>query len=242
MEYIKVKGIVCRIVEYKESDKILSVLTFEKGKISIVAKGVKKRGAIFAHAARLFYCGEFECVISQGMPVLTGASMLQDFFDITNDIETLYYASHFMDVASCFIQEDQEAQEQMSLLLNSLYLLMKHDSSYKLLTAILEFRFAALEGAAPVTDVCVDCKNELTEDKPIYFSMTGDGVSCCKEGIPISRSVLFAIEHICNGEGNSIYFFKISKQDIDVLYGLSRQYIEKIAQKHFSILDHLSGI
>jgi len=242
MEYIKVKGIVCRIVEYKESDKILSVLTFEKGKMSIVAKGVKKRGAKFAHAARLFYCGEFECVISQGMPVLTGASMIKDFFEITGDIETLYYASHFMDVASCFIQEDQEAKEQMALLLNSLYLLMKHDNPYKLLTAILEFRFAALEGAAPVTDVCVDCKKELTDDQSYSFSLVEDGVSCCKTGTPISSSVLMAIDHICNEESNKIYFFKISKSDTDVLYGLSRQYIEKIAQKHFSILDHLSDI
>jgi DNA repair protein RecO len=147
-----------------------------------------------------------------------------------------------VDVASCFIQEDQEAKEQMSLLLNTLYLLMKRDSSYKLLTAILEFRFAALEGAAPVTDVCVDCKNEFTDDRTYYFSMADDGVTCCKTGIPISPSVLTAIDHICSGEGNSIYFFKISKQDIDVLYNLSRQYIEKIAQKHFSILDHLSDI
>ena len=38
----RVKGIVLRARDYKESDKILTLLTFEKGKISVKARGAKK--------------------------------------------------------------------------------------------------------------------------------------------------------------------------------------------------------
>lgn len=43
MEYLKLKGIVCKITEYKEADKILTLLTYEKGKVQVIAKGVKKK-------------------------------------------------------------------------------------------------------------------------------------------------------------------------------------------------------
>ena len=237
MEYLKVKGIVCKITEYKDSDKILTLLTYEKGKIQVVAKGVKKKGASLAHAARLFYCGQFECVCSNNIPILTGASQIQDFFGLTNKMETLYYASHFMDLCSYFIQQDQPSQDIMPLLLNSLYLLMKNEEDALLLTSILQFRIAALEGSAPITDFCVECNKPLDDDCSFCFSLEHDGISCCNHGACISPDTYNAINHICTAEDSKIFFFSLPKADIPVLYELSCRYIEKVSGKHFAILD-----
>jgi len=242
MEYIKVKGIVCKITEYKESDKILTVLTYEKGKIQIVAKGVRKKGAALTHASRLFYCGQFECVCQNNMPILTGATMIQDFFGLTNRIETLYYASHFIDLCSYFIQEEQPSQDIMSLLLNSLYLLMRNESDPMLLTAIIQFRLSAIEGAAPITDFCVECNKPLDDGCSFCFSLENDGVTCCNRGISISHSVFRAINQICNADSSKIYFLSIPKTDLTVIYDLSCKYIEKIAGKHFEILDRIQEL
>lgn len=242
MEYLKAKGIVCKISDYKESDKILTLLTYEKGKIQVVAKGVKKKGAALAHAARLFYCGNFEFICSNNIPILTGASQIQDFFGLTHKMETLYYASHFMNLCSYFIQEEQLSHDLMSLLLNSLYLLMREEADPMLLTSIIQFRIASLEGSAPITDFCVECQKPLDNDCSFCFSIDNDGISCCNDGTCISHAIFKAINHICNADASKIYFFNIPKADLPVLYELSCRYIEKIAGKHFEILDWIKEL
>src|SRR5690554_843556 len=107
MIYLTVHGLVTKTVDYKDSDKILTLLTFEKGRITVIAKGVRKQGSKLAHCARLFYCGEFECVSSKGLMVLTGSSMIEDFSSLANDLETLYCASHLIEVTQHLVMDEE---------------------------------------------------------------------------------------------------------------------------------------
>ena len=50
--YIVTKGIVLRETETKESDKILTLLTAEYGKISVIARGARRKSCKFAAAAQ----------------------------------------------------------------------------------------------------------------------------------------------------------------------------------------------
>ena len=169
------------------------------------------------------------------MPILTGAAMIQDFFGLTKKIETLYYASHFMDLFSYLIQEEQPSNEIMSLLLNTLYLLMRDEGDPMLLTTIIQFRLSAIEGAAPVTDFCVECQKPLDDDCSFCFSIENDGISCCNNGTCISHAVFQAINHICNSDSTKIYFFSIPKSDLCVIFELSCRYIEKIEENILKI-------
>ncbi len=242
MENSKVRGIVCKITEYGEADKIITILSFERGKISLIAKGVKKPKAALSHATRLFYCGTFEFTGNKKLPILIGARQIQDFFQLTTSLEKLYYASHFMEVASFFIQEEQAAEEEMSLLLNSLYLLMKDKADPLFLTAILQFRIVALEGLAPITDTCVHCSKDLHESSSFCFSLDYDGISCCNHGTCISKGVYQAIDHICSQDASKIFFFSIDKKDILSLYELSRSYLEKTSGRAFQLPPTLNNL
>ena len=42
---LKVNGVTLKAVNYKESDKILTVFTLERGKITVSARGVRKANA-----------------------------------------------------------------------------------------------------------------------------------------------------------------------------------------------------
>ena len=43
--YLKTEGIVLRETEYKDNDKLLTVLTREDGLLTVKARGVKSRGS-----------------------------------------------------------------------------------------------------------------------------------------------------------------------------------------------------
>ncbi len=91
MKYEKVRGIVIKTIDYLESDKLLTLLTFSRGSILIKAKGVRKKGAKLAYGAQQFFCGDFECVESHGRLVLTGIDRVYDYTEIASDINEEYF-------------------------------------------------------------------------------------------------------------------------------------------------------
>ena len=50
--YIVTKGVVLRETETKETDKILTLLTADRGKISVIARGARRKGCKFAACAQ----------------------------------------------------------------------------------------------------------------------------------------------------------------------------------------------
>ena len=50
--YIVTRGIVLRETETKEADKILTILTAERGRISVIARGVRRKGCKYAACAQ----------------------------------------------------------------------------------------------------------------------------------------------------------------------------------------------
>ena len=59
MKLFKVKGIVIKEIQYKDNDKIITLLTDEFGKISCLAKGAKKNNSPLLAACQLFVYSEF---------------------------------------------------------------------------------------------------------------------------------------------------------------------------------------
>ena len=57
--HLTTKGLVLREVNYKESDKILTVLTAEEGKLTVSARGCSKKGSALAAASQLLVWSEF---------------------------------------------------------------------------------------------------------------------------------------------------------------------------------------
>ena len=57
--YIVTKGVVLRETETKDADKILTVLTAERGKISVIAKGVRRKSCKYAACAQILTYSEW---------------------------------------------------------------------------------------------------------------------------------------------------------------------------------------
>ena len=56
--HVKTQGLVLREVKYKESDKILTVLTAEGGKRTVKARGCRRRDSRVAASAQLLVYSE----------------------------------------------------------------------------------------------------------------------------------------------------------------------------------------
>ena len=86
MNLIKVKGIVIKEVQYKDNDKIITILTDTLGKVSCIAKGAKKTNSpILANAQYLVY-NEFVLYKSRNFYYINSANVIDTFYNIRIDL------------------------------------------------------------------------------------------------------------------------------------------------------------
>lgn len=90
---LRTRAIVLRRINYGESDRILNLITPE-GKLSVLARGVRKEKSRLAGGIELFSVADI--VIHQGrssLGTLTSAKMLHFYANIMSDLSKLEFAS-----------------------------------------------------------------------------------------------------------------------------------------------------
>lgn len=108
MQGVKVEGVVLKRRNLGETDRILTVLTYQKGKISVLAKGVRKitsrragnvellnRSMLYLHQAKSFF-------------ILTEAQTIDTYQKLKEDLMLSTYAFHIIELVDKLTAEDQE--------------------------------------------------------------------------------------------------------------------------------------
>ena len=112
---IKTLGLVLRRTNYGEADRILSVIT-PAGKMSVIAKGVRKAKSRLAGAVEMFTVSEYNIHFGRGeMGTLTGAKMLRHFSGLVRDLGRLELASEFLKKVDR-VAENSDSSEYYGLL------------------------------------------------------------------------------------------------------------------------------
>ena len=122
MEEIKLKGIVIKADDYKDSDKLVTIFSAEKGLIRARARGVKKNKAKLAFAVQPFAFIEFMLAERDGFYTIINASSVDQFFNITNDFDNYIFMIACLEVVQKTVKENENQVDLFLLLLNSLKL------------------------------------------------------------------------------------------------------------------------
>ena len=173
MDYLTTRGLVLRTTEYKETDRILTVLSADRGLLTMKARGVRSNRSKLKGACQLLTYAEFTVGEAHGFSSITEATALEMFPELRTDIELLALASYFAQLAEVLSQEDAASPALLPLILNALYALAKLKKPPRLVKAATELRLAALAGYLPELSGCCVCGNA----EPDRFSIA-DGTLC----------------------------------------------------------------
>ncbi len=239
--YEKTEGIVLRATEYKDSDKLLTVLTREHGKLTLRARGVKSGRSRSKAACQLLTYSEFTLSEKQGKYTITEAVVKEMFPELRGDIELLYLASYFAQVTDAVAQEEDASPELLSLLLNALYALAKLKKPQMLLKAAFELRLACVAGFLPDLRGCAVCGNP----NPNRFNVTQGILQCAEcrsdvtDGIrmPVSEGSLAAMRYIASADPKRLFSFSLSDGTLRELNGLTESYLTMRLERGFFTLD-----
>lgn len=242
----KTEGIVLRAIEYKDNDKLLTVLTRDLGKVTLKARGVNSRTGKLRAACQLLTFSEFAVTEYQGRYVITEAFSKEIFPELQKDIELLSLASYFVQVCDTVAQESDPMPELLSLLLNALYALSKLKKPQNMVKAVFELRTACIAGFLPDLRGCTVCGRE----DPDRFNITQGVLQCasCRsedsDGIrmPVSAGVLNAMRYICSADPKRLFSFLLSDASFAELNHLTESYLTMRLERGFSTLDFYKSL
>ena len=155
----KYEGIVISEVDYKESSKIINILTKEDGVIGIVARGTKQvKNKLSGLTSKLTY-GYFHINYHEkGLSNLIEVDLIDRFKNIRKDISMMSYSLYLLELAEKVYKHDND-KEIYEMLIASL---KKIDEGYdyQVITNIFELKMLDYLGIRPVIDECVSCGNK----------------------------------------------------------------------------------
>ena len=98
MEEIKVKAIVLNSTDFKEKDKIVNLFSLELGLISVIIKNCRTSSYKLKFAYSPFSFGEFELFKKGEVLVLKTATLIENFFSITEDYDKFLIGNNILEI------------------------------------------------------------------------------------------------------------------------------------------------
>lgn len=182
-----VNALALRSVDYNENDKILTLLTAERGKISAGIKGVKKAAAKLKFAAQPFCFAEYVLTLKGDKYTVINASECESFYDLRTDVNKFYAASAVCEAANALAYEGDECRELFYESVKALSAMCQGGESLALITFLL----FALKGAGYGINAenCTECGAPLTGVNKLKFDMDAGSFTCgeCGSGLGASR-------------------------------------------------------
>ena len=221
--HITTKALVLRAVDYRESDKILTLFTRDQGRLTASARGCRKKGSAIAAGCQLLAWSEMVLYDYQGRWAVKEAATERLFQGVRADIARLALGCYFAEAAELLAVEGEPADELLSLTLNSLHALDRmRDRPLPLVKAAFEWKAMALAGYEP-----------LLEDGKVH----GEGIT-----LPLSPAALAALDHIVHGDPKRLFSFQLGEQDLKQLADAAEAYVYVQLERGFSTLDYYKSL
>ena len=150
MSYIKTKGVILKEVNVGEADKILTIFSRNKGKISGSAKGARRPKSALVAGTQLFCYSDLVLFKGKDMYSINSCDVIESFYEIRNDLVKLTYAAHINEIVLDTVQEEQPSTRVLQLFLNSLHMLAKTDKAPEQIARVFEIRLMSILGYAPM--------------------------------------------------------------------------------------------
>lgn len=244
--YLTIRGLVTRVTAYNDTDALLTVLSAEQGKLTLKARGLRRKNSSLTAPCQLLSYGEFTVFEYRGYYTINEARALALFTGLRKDLFKLSLATYFGQVCDAISQEDLVNPQLLSLILNCLYALDKLNIMPDQIKAVFELRCSCLAGYTPNLDTCYRC-GSVTPDR---FNISEGRVECgaCLAPdtqsirLPLTPGVLDAMRYIVYCEDKRIFSFQISEATAAELSTLTEAYLTRQLEQSFSTLDFYKSL
>ena len=240
-EQIKTQAIVLNKVDFKDNDRVLTLFSAQKGKITVSCKGVKKQNSKLRAASEVFAFGTYVLAESKGRYTVTGYDSIDSFFELRDDFERLTLGVLFLKICEKSISQGESNIELFSLLINCLHKLREPDVAPGFVASVFLLKYSSIMGYQPELENCAKCSNNT---ELLFFSASAGGVLCknCNdaEHIAITGGCLKYMQKICFCDFEDIFLFNPTPKQIKELFLATSYYTAYFFDEKLKIMDYIN--
>lgn len=230
---ISTEAVVVRERALDEQDKLLTLLTPDRGLLTAYAKNARKLRGSMASATELLCYSHFQIFQNRDSAFVDKAESNAVFFGVRQDIDKLSLATYFCQLCCELVPEGDGEEGYLRLLLNSLHLLEKGKLPILQLKAIFELRMLAMAGYMPDLVACYACGD--FQGDGIFFAPSQGTLRCSQcvpeagagglSLVPLSPGVFQAMRHIIYSDFEKLFAFRLSQAGVAELSRVCQNYL-----------------
>ncbi|MEO4052249.1 DNA repair protein RecO [Solibacillus sp. CAU 1738] len=170
----KWEGIVLKARAYGESNKIVTLLTREAGKVAVMARGAKKPTSRLAGVTQPFMYGSYLVQRTSGMGTLQQGEHFNAMRTVQTDIMATAYASYIVELVDRLVEEGEPQPFAFEVLQQALTAI---DEGYdpEAIALFVDWKMLPFTGVQPVLHGCTSCGAAEGE---FAFSFSQGGFLC----------------------------------------------------------------
>ncbi len=251
-------ALVIRETDYGENDKLITLLTTEKGRLTVCVKGGKSLKNKNLASSQLLCYSEFTVRERNGFYTLSEAALIEQFFGLRSALDRFAAAQYIADVAGEVCVENNDEGEMLQLVLNTLYMLSETDRDVDFVKAVFELRCAVLNGLCPDLTACGLCGKH--DGDWMYLDVMNGALRCCdcfgndmdaasREGgvtatviLPLSLASLQGMRYVTGAPAKRIFSFSLPEEAKHEFYRACEKYLVNQLECSFRTLDFYHSI
>ncbi|MEA4998383.1 MAG: DNA repair protein RecO [Candidatus Limiplasma sp.] len=175
------QAVVLRHANYRDRDRMLSLLTPDHGLVDVLSRGCRRPKSPLMAGSELFVHEEVVLYRSGERYTLTACSVTDSFYPLRTDPYRLTCGTYMLGLCHAAAQPEQAAEGLFSLLLKSLYhLTYCVDEAAITVTNAFLLLFATEIGYRPRLNHCVRCRKPLPKEQRAWLDIEAGGL-CCQD-------------------------------------------------------------
>lgn len=205
-EPIQVTGMVLSVMPIGEYDKRVVLLTRERGKLTMFARGARRPNSVLMAATNPFVFGTFTVYEGRTAYSMVSAEVREYFMELANEQPGIYYGFYFLEFAGYYGREGTDEAQMLNLLYVSLKALLSPRFDNRLVRRIFEIKALTING----------------EYAPEMQQM--------------SPSALYACQYVVGAPMDRLYTFSLKPEVLQEVERLMERYLSKVIDRKFKSL------
>ncbi|MCL2366595.1 MAG: DNA repair protein RecO [Oscillospiraceae bacterium] len=242
--YVNTMGLVLRETAYKDSSKILTVMTAGHGKLTISAHGALRKNSKIAAVTQLLAFSEMTLYQRKGRWTLTEARSVEQFIGLRTDIGLLSLGAYFAELMEAVADEDAPSEELLPLILNALFALSAQIKAPDYVKPAFELRLMVAAGFAPLMSDCVICGQQ--QPPTCYLDYSEGTISCAGcgagKGALLSEGALRAMRYVAHCDAKKLFAFTLGQKTLREFKVAAEGYLLAHLDRSFRTLDYYKSI
>ncbi|MEK7447634.1 MAG: DNA repair protein RecO [Patescibacteria group bacterium] len=233
------EGIVIGKRNFFEADRIVEILTMEKGKVRAVVRGARKSKSKLAGSTELFTHGEFTFAKGKNLDIITAVTPLDYFQKAMGDLKKISWLFLMSETLEKLLPREVPNEEIFKETLSAFRFINRNEKSYLVYEYL--YKVIVLLGYGLSLSQCSRCheKKDTLNDLNNILRLESGGILCKKcnstshQTLKVSKNTIKLLLYIENNELGEYSKITFDKNVSRELTNIISAYLNHIYQKEF---------